>query len=469
MASQKHSKKSKAPARTWLTNAEILTQNETRDAFVGSILIEGDRIAEIVQGKPKAKWTKGRDTKIQDLSGHVLIPGFVQTHVHLCQTLFRHMADDLELLDWLQKRIWKFEAAHTAATLEVSALLGIHELLASGTTTILDMGTVRHTEVLFKTALKTGIRANIGKCLMDHPQHTPANLRDSTKDAVSESVRLFEKWNGRENGRILASFAPRFAVSCTKDLMIQIGKIAAEKKAVIHTHASENQKEVQFVRELTGMENISYLKSVGILGPRSVIAHGVWLSDSDRATLKETGTAITHCPSSNLKLASGIADIVALKKAGVTVALGADGAPCNNSLDAFQEMRLAALLQKPKHGPTAMTAQEAFDLSNREGARALGLLDQIGSLEIGKKADLCALKLDSYETLPPAGRLASSRIGAIIYSGHPGLVRQTWVDGRVVFSHGKQGPKVPGIDPVKLLQKAKKAQAKILKSVESMP
>lgn len=451
--------------RTWLSGAEILTQNAARDAFVGSILIEDDRIAEVIRGMPKGKWAKDKKTKTQDWKGYLLIPGFVQTHIHLCQTLFRHMADDLELLEWLQKRIWKFEAAHTVDTLEISALLGIHELLASGTTTILDMGTVRHTEVLFKAAVKTGIRANIGKCLMDHPEHTPANLRDKTQDAISESVKLFEKWNGRENGRISASFAPRFAVSCTKDLMTQVGKIARDRKAVIHTHASENSKEVKFVRDLTGMDNIAYLKSVGVLGPTSVVAHGVWLSDSDRAILKETGTSVTHCPSSNLKLASGIADIVALRKQGITVALGADGAPCNNSLDAFQEMRLAALLQKPKHGPTAMTAQETFDLSNREGARALGLFDQIGSLEVGKKVDICALKLDSYETLPPPGALATSRVASLVYSGHPGLVTQTWVDGQVVSSRGK----VRGIDRDQLLKKAKKAQMKILKSVESMP
>src|SRR5262249_15621791 len=150
----------------------------------------------------------------------------VQAHIHLCQTLFRNLADDLELLDWLSKKIWVMEARHTAETLHTSALLGIHELLASGTTCLLDMGTVRHTDSIYRAVKESGIRANVGKCLMDNPRTTPRGLRESTQAALAEAVALHRKWNGAEQGRIRASYAPRFVVSCTEELMTEVCRLA---------------------------------------------------------------------------------------------------------------------------------------------------------------------------------------------------------------------------------------------------
>jgi 5-methylthioadenosine/S-adenosylhomocysteine deaminase len=390
------------------------------------------------------------------------------------------MADDLELLDWLSQRIWKFEAAHTRDTLQVSAELGISELLRTGTTCILDMATVRHTDTIFETAERMGIRANIGKCLMDRTDTNPPSLRESTSDALSEARTLLAKWHGRDQDRIRASFAPRFALSCSDQLLKQVADISKENRILIHTHACENKKEIAWIQKLTGQPNLNYLHSMGVLTPLSVIAHGVWLRDSDRRLLARTDAAITHCPSSNLKLGSGIAELPKLLEAGIKVGIGADGAACSNRLDAFQEMRLATLLHKPKFGVATIDAQKALDLATRDGAKALHWFDKVGSIEVGKSADFIMLDAIDPSTVPApkfpltkenqvraTGKTLRGRsiqrdwVSALVYSGHGGLVSQTWVNGKRCYLRGSTGAE--GLNSPSLFTRALKAQELILK------
>jgi cytosine/adenosine deaminase-related metal-dependent hydrolase len=443
----------------WIVNARIVTQDARRRVLRGHLHVEAGRISEIrpaSRGRPRGR-------VLYDAAGLTLLPGFVQAHVHLCQTLFRNQADDLELLDWLSKRIWVMEAAHTPRTLRASARLGIHELLASGTTCILDMGTVRHTEAIFEAVRDTGIRASVGKCLMDRPGTTPPALREPTGRALAEAAVLFAKWNGRESDRIRVSYAPRFVISCTERLLKEVARLARAQGALVHTHASENRKEIELVRRLTGAENVEYLDRIGLTGPSLVLAHCVWLGEKERRILARTGTHVAHCPGSNLKLASGVAPIPNLLRRGVNVALGADGAPCNNSLDAFHEMRLAALVHKPAAGPRAMRAREVLDLATLGGARALGWLDDIGSIEVGKKADLVALDLGTPLNLVPesAGGDLDALASAIVYSSSPGQVRATWVDGRILYRDGR----VVTIPEKPLLAEIRAAQRQIARRV----
>lgn len=421
---------------TWILGGTLYTQDEKRAVLRSNIRIENGRITDIT---PKRPTKLPRSSTVINASGLTLIPGFIQAHVHLCQTLFRNQADDLELLDWLSKRIWVFEAAHTAETLYASALLGIHELLSSGTTCILDMGTVRHTESIFKAVQASGIRASVGKCLMDHPTQTPPNLRESTADALSEAFALYDRWHGKSNDRIRVSYAPRFAISCTEELLRAVSKKAHQQGAVIHTHASENLKEIEWVRKSSHCENIEYLHQVGITSPRTVLAHCVWLNSTEKEILQKTGTHVAHCPSSNLKLASGIAPIPDLRARGINVALGADGAPCNNNLNMFNELRLAALIHKPGSGPQAMRAMEVLDMATLGGAKALNWSDQIGSIEVGKKADLVALDLTGpWNTVPKPNVLNPESIASsIVYSSQPQHVAWTMVDGKTVFNQNK--------------------------------
>src|SRR5947199_1937106 len=364
--------------------------------------------------------------QVRDCSGCLVIPGLIQAHVHLCQTLFRGLADDLRLEDWLIRRIWPLEAAHTEATVYASALLG-------GTTAILDMETVRHTAAAFRALERIGIRATVGKCLMDaHPEGAPIDLVESTDDALADAVALAQHWHGAAAGRLRVCFAPRFVPSCSGPLLRAASDLAERFDAQLHTHAAETIVERETVLRTTGLEEIAYLDSVGIAGRRAALAHCVWIDAHEMDRLARQGTTVVHCPSSNLKLGSGVAKIPELLAAGCRVAIGADGAPCNNGLDAFAEMRLAALIQKPRLGADALPAAQVLELATLGGARALGLEDEIGRIAPGRRADLVVLDLSQPHLHPFLG----DPVSLIVYSARASDVRDVFVDGRpVVLGH----------------------------------
>jgi len=404
----------------------IVTMDE-RDSIVrGDLLIEGDRIASIGSNGQTG------DTVV-DASECVVIPGFVQTHIHLCQTLFRGSADDLALIDWLKKRVWPMEAAHTAGSVAASARLGIAELIKGGTTCALTMETVNHTGEVFRVVEESGFRATVGKCMMDKGDEVPSALQEITSDSIEQSIALLEEWHGKANGRIRYCFAPRFAVSCTRELLEQVGRLARERGVMIHTHASENRTECEMVESETGLRNVAYLNQVGLTGSHVALAHCVHLSKDEIETLLQTKTNVVHCPSSNLKLGSGIAPVAELLERGVSVSLGADGAACNNRLDMFTEMRTAALLQKALHGPEVLPARRALRMATIDGAIAMGLDADIGSIEVGKKADLAVIRLGGIHTSPAARDVVSS----IVYSAEASDVRSVVVDGRILMNERK--------------------------------
>ena len=378
------------------------------------LFIEGDRLAA----------TAGGETI--DASGCYVMPGLVQTHIHLVQTIFRGLAEELSLLEWLRDRIWPLEAAHDEASLRATARLGLLDLLTTGTTTILDMGTTHGGDVIAEELVASGIRARFGQAMMDGGDGVPAGLRETTSASLNASSRLAMRWHGEANGRIGYAYAPRFALSCTRDLLEAVSEITKRLGLLIHTHSNENTGERALIEAATGRAPAAYLDEVGLLNERSVIAHGVNLDPIEVRLLRERDARITHCPSSNLKLGSGIADIRALRDAGITVGIGADGAACNNRLDGFDELRLAALLAASLHGPGAITAADALAMGTRDGARALRLDGEIGTLEVGKKADV--IVLDAGLLAGPAGDPATR----IVYGGGARAVRDVIVDGTVL-------------------------------------
>jgi len=399
---------------------------DDRNSIVrGDLLIRDQRIAEI------GGMGQAADTVI-DADGCAVIPGFIQTHIHLCQTIFRGAADDLALIDWLKQRVWPMEAAHSAASIKASARLGIAELIKGGTTCALTMETVNHTSEVFKVVEESGFRATVGKCMMDKGDEVPRALQEQTANSIDESLALLEEWHGKANGRIRYCFAPRFAVSCTRELLEKVAQLARARGVMIHTHASENTKECQMVEEETGLRNITYLDSLGLTGRHVALAHCVHLSDDEIEILKTTQTNVSHCPSSNLKLGSGIAPIVKLLEQGVSVSLGADGAACNNRLDMFTEMRTAALLQKALHGPEVLPATRALRMATIDGARALGLDAEIGSVEVGKRADVAVVRLDGLHSTPVA-----DVVSAVVYSAQPDDVDTVVIEGEFVLRDGK--------------------------------
>jgi len=366
-----------------------------------------------------------RDYTIVDCAGCLVMPGLVQAHVHTCQTLARGRADDMELLDWLRAVVWPYEAALDEPAIAASTELACAELLLGGTTAILDMGTVHHTDAVFAAAERSGIRATIGKAMMDAPDpQIPPGLRESTQGSLDESARLIERWHGAADGRLRYAYAPRFVLSCTDELLREVGEQARARGVRIHTHASESQGEVALVRQRFGKDNIAVLDDLGLLGDHCCIAHCIHVSADERRLLAARGAHVCHCPSSNLKLASGICLVPELLAAGVAVAIGADGAPCNNNLDGFLELRLAALLHKHRVGPRALPAPEVIRMATMGGAAALGLADQIGSLEVGKRADMIAVDITALHAVPTA-----SPWSAIAYAARCHDVRHVAVDG----------------------------------------
>ena len=404
----------------------VVTMDAANKVVTGDVLVRGTRVEAVGEASNVAA-----DVTI-DARGCAVLPGFVQTHVHLCQTLFRGAADDLALLDWLKRRVWPLEAAHDAVSLRASARLGVAELIRGGTTCALTMETVKHTEEVFRVVEESGFRATIGKCMMDKGEEVPTGLREESEDSIRESLALLEKWHGRAEGRMRYCFAPRFAVSCTRGLLERVAALARERGVMIHTHASENVSECELVESETGMRNVLYLDSVGVSGPHVLLAHCVHLDEAEVGLLASKGTHVAHCPSSNMKLGSGVAPVSEMLARGVSVSLGADGAPCNNRLDMFTEMRAAALLQKVSRGADALPAARVLRMATAGGARALGLETEVGSLEAGKRADITVLELGQLHTTPHP-----EVVSTIVYAAEARDVRDVLIDGRPVLRDGE--------------------------------
>jgi 5-methylthioadenosine/S-adenosylhomocysteine deaminase len=407
---------------TLIRAATILTLNDAWEIVEGAVSVRNGRIASVGRepGEP-------HDRTI-DAGGAFLLPGLIQTHLHLCQTLFRGYADDLKLMAWLRQRIWPMESAHTPESLRAATQLACAELLRGGTTSVLTMETVHDTDAVFEAATAIGIRATIGKCMMDAPApDTPPRLREETRRSIDESLALHQRWHNTTGGRIRSAFAPRFAVSCSRELLEGVAFLSSREVALVHTHASEQRDEITIVRRQTGKSNIEYLADVGLANPRLCAAHCVWVDERERELLASHDVKVLHCPGSNLKLGSGIAAVPEMLARGVCVSLGADGAACNNHLDMFGEMRLAATLQAVRNGPGSLTAKQALWMATRNGARTLGLEHEIGSIQVGRRADLILV-----ESGRPHLQPGPDPYSTIVYAARPTDVRMTMVDGEIL-------------------------------------
>lgn len=400
----------------------------------GDLLVEDGRIAALGEVSEERLRASRGPVRLIDARGCAVIPGFVQAHVHLCQVLFRGMADDLPLLAWLKERIWPFEAAHDDASLSASAELGLLEAMLAGTTTLLDMGTVHAYDAVFDACERAGVRVFGGKTMMDAGEGVPKGLRETTEASLRESDRLRASWAGKGGGRLAYAYAPRFILSCTEELfrgtVERANDTSSRDRALLHSHIAEHPDERTAVRAALGDDDLSVLRKWGFKGPNTVLAHGVQFTDAEIDEVARDGTRIVHCPSANLKLGSGIARVDDLLTRGVVVGLGADGAPCNNNLDPWVELRHAALLAKVRTGITTLPARQALELATLGGARALGMDSEIGSLEVGKRADVVVVRIDGPHVEP--GGDACSRL---VYACSSRDVVHVMVDGELVVSN----------------------------------
>lgn len=414
-----------------------------REWFRGDVLVRDNRIAKITREPAEGVLAD----RVVDARDGLILPGLVQAHVHVVQSLLRHAADGLTLLEWLRTRTWPYEAALDGDGVQAAAELGISELLCGGTTTALDFGTTHDHGRVFEVAERLGIRLISGKTHMDVGDGAGRLLEDPDA-SVAEAEALGGRWHGAAGGRLRYAVAPRFALSCSRSMLVRCAELARQHGWLLQSHVAENVDEVAEVRRQTDLGNVEYLDSVGLTGPDVILAHGVHLAPDEVARLAATQTRICHCPGANLKLASGIADLPALLDSGVPVALGADGPPCNNRLSAFHEMALAGTLHNLRRGPMAVDPWTVLAMATRGGARALGLDSEVGTLEPGKAADLVVLDGSGWSLLPisdPASR--------VVYGATSGDVLHVIVAGRQVV----QDRRLVSADPVVVREHVREA------------
>ena len=414
----------------------------------GAVVVADDTIVAV--GEETALRERYADHKRRTFD--LVAPGLVGGHVHSVQSLGRGVADDAALLDWLFEAVLPMEAAMDAEATRAAAELGYLECLGSGTTTVVDHLSVNHAAEAFEAAIETGIRGRLGKVLMD--QRSPDGLREETQAGLDESEALIREYHGAADGRIRYAVTPRFAVSCSEACLRGCRRLADRYDGVtIHTHASENEDEVATVETDTGMRNVDWLDEVGLTGPDVTLAHCVHTDEHERTLLAETDTVVTHCPSSNMKLASGIAPIDDYLDRGITVALGNDGPPCNNTLDPFTEMRQASLLRKvDARDPTRLPASTAVAMATENGARAAGF-ERIGRLESGYKADVIGITTDRTRATPVHDPLSH-----LVYAAHGDDVVFAMVDGTVRYDGGEH----VGIDAAAVRERATRHAERIV-------
>ncbi|MCB5187626.1 TRZ/ATZ family hydrolase [Methylobacillus caricis] len=356
------------------------------------------------------------------LDEHVLIPGLINLHTHGAMTLMRGLADDLPLMSWLQHHIWPTEKQFVSPSfVHDGTLLGCAEMLAGGTTFFNDM--YFFPRAISEAAMQAGIRANVGLVVMEFAT-TYAN---DAEDYLQKGLEARDSW--RDNPLISASLAPHAPYTVEDKTFVNIITYAEQLGLNIHTHLHESREEIAQSLAKYGMRPLQRLEQLGLLGPNLIAAHGVHLELEEMSVLASYGCHIAHCPASNLKLANGIAPVAGLLNAGVNVGIGTDGAASNNRQDMFAEMRLAALLAKGISGDaSAVPAAQALEMATINAARALGQENNVGSLEIGKFADIVAVKVSANEVQP-----CFNPVSHLVYSLGREHVSHVWVAGELRY------------------------------------
>lgn len=389
--------------------------------------------------------------EVVQLPEHVLMPGLINLHTHAAMSLMRGVADGLPLTPWLQDHIWPAEAELIAPEfVQDGTILAAAEMLSGGVTTFNDM--YFYPESAANASLKMGVRANIGLVVLEFPTQYANDADAYIKNGLSVRDQF------RDESLITFSFAPHAPYTVTDEIFERISTLSNQVNIGVHTHLHETKEELADSEKAHGLRPLSRLANIGLLGPNVTFAHGIYLDESEIAMLVEHGCSIAHCPSSNLKLASGIAPINSYQTQGVNVGLGTDGAASNNRLDIFAEMRLAALLAKGESGDaTALSAQAAIEMATINGAKALGLDDQIGSIEVGKLADFTAVSFSDITMRP-----TFDPVSHLVYVAGREHVTHTWVDGVLRYHRPSASTGVySGVEPNELIDIVKKWQPKV--------
>jgi len=408
-------------SQTLLKNAYIITMNKQSEAYRSShILIENDRIKSIGDIDDKLLQS---DVEIIDCEGKIVMPGLINTHVHATQQLGRGLADDVDLLTWLRKRTWPYESSLGEEEQYIAAIACIIELIKSGVTSFAESGGF-HVDAIGRAVEKMGVRCALARSTMDMGEGLPENWVESTDETLNIQKSAYNKWNNAANGRIKYWFAARTIFNVTEDLLLRTKQLADEYDTGIHMHVAEIPEEMAFTKEKYGMTTVEYLNSIGLLDKNLLAAHTVWLTNNEVDLFLLHDVKASHNPAAAMRVL-GFAKIPEMLQKGITVSIGTDGAPCNNRMDMIDEMNLTALIHKGRTlDPTVVPAEKVLEMATINGAKTILQEDEIGSLEVGKKADLIIINPKSIGSLP-----AHDPLSNIVYASHSSNVESSMCDG----------------------------------------
>jgi len=433
--------------RLLITGGTVIPVTGRQDVYEnGVVLVEDGRIR---YAGPRAEAPRlDLSARTIDATGKIVMPGIVNTHCHAGTTLLRGYADDMRLMDWLQHKIWPVEDKMRGEDIYWGTALAAYEMLSGGITTFLDM--YFFADDVARAIQDTGIRGIIARGII------AVGGPDAAASRLEETRASFARWNGKADGRISFMVGPHAPYTCPPDTLLACAELADDLGVGLHIHLSETRDEVDQAWEHWNTSPIEHVYKLGLLKDRHVVAaHCVHASDDDISILAETGTGVCHCPVSNLKLASGITPIHAMRQAGVNVGIGTDGAASENMLHILgSEMRIAALLAKNLEGdPAVFTAYDAVEMATLHGARVLGLADEIGSLQPGKRADITLIDTNRPHMVP-----IHDPVGLVAYSALPGDVAMTLVNGQVVYQNGR----LTMADGAEIMAKASEAARRLV-------
>ncbi len=430
--------------KLFIKNAYIISMNSKREIFDGGgILIHGDRIVAVGRVDEESIG----DAEVLDAKGKIILPGFINTHVHLSQQLGRGIADDVDLLTWLQKRVWPYESNLSYEDSYISSLACCIELIRSGVTTFLEAGG-QHVEAMVKAVDEIGLRGCLTKSVMDRGEGLPKVWEKTTSEELLYEEELIKKYHNTSNSRIKIWCGLRTIFNNSDELILKTKKLADKYSTGIHMHVGEVPEEIDFSKKINGSSTVAHLDQLGVLDKNFLAVHTVWLTPEEIQIFKERDVKVSHNPAAAMKVTLGFAKIPEMLDIDIPVSIGTDGAPSNNRMDIMRDMYLTSLIHKGRTlDSKVVSAEKVLEMATINGAKCALMEESIGSLEVGKKADLIILEADDIHCLP-----LHNPVGNIVYSMTNNNIISTMCNGRWLMKDRK----VLTVDEDKIIKMIKK-------------
>lgn len=437
-------------AQILLKNGFVITMNGEREVYQkGDVLIKDEKIQAVGKVDPGLVES---NVEVYDVTGKIVMPGFVNTHVHLSQQLGRGIADDVELLTWLRERIWPYESSFDYEDSLISSTACCVELIKSGVTTFLEAGG-QYVEAMAEAVEKTGLRAALTKSVMDEGEGLPGPWQKTMEEELTKQEELFHKYNNTADGRIKIWFGLRTIFNCSDELIKATKAMADKYHTGIHMHIAEIAGEIDYVKTKDGFGTVEHLNQLGVLGPNLLAVHTVWLNNRELDLFRLNDVKVSHNPGAAMKVVLGFASIPEMLEKGLPVSIGTDGAPSNNRMDMMRDIYLTAMIHKGRTlRATCVPAEEVLEMATINGAKCALLDKEVGSLEVGKKADLIIISSEDIHSQP-----MHNPIGNIVYAMSSQNIESTMCNGQWLMKERQ----VLVVDEAKVLEDVKRQAAKI--------